>query len=287
MPKASQRANLTGVAEFGFNSGFTAPAIKLSYTSGRITAPHLPPIFLSLVLNGLVTSYFGIILFLVLTGCGLPIPEEFAIIAAGIGAGAGNLDLWWAFAACMLGALLGDSVMYAIGRFFGRGLMRGKWFSKIVNAEAEARTERLIRKHGLKVFFVARFLVGVRAPMYVAAGIMRLSFARFLIIDSICATIVVGIVYWLSYFMGNRFRQFFEGAVHDSQVWLTIIALSAALVGGIIFWLHRRKHRKHKLSDLETTLGEESLSQYGDEDKEEEEVKSNREQEVATQATEE
>ncbi len=212
--------------------------------------------------EGLATSYFGIILFLVLTGCGLPIPEEVGIIAAGIAAGAEKLDLWLAFGACMIGALLGDSVMYAIGRFFGRGLMRHKWFSKIVTPEAEARTERLIRKHGLKVFFVARFLVGVRAPMYVAAGIMRLPFARFLVIDGICATIVVGIVYWLSYFMGNSFRAFFEDA-HEWAKWLTIALIAIAAIGGVVIYLrHRRKHRAHELSELETSLGEESLSHY-------------------------
>lgn len=215
------------------------------------------------MVDGWVTSYFGIILFLVLTGCGLPIPEEFGIIAAGIGAASTErLDVWLTFGACMIGALLGDSVMYCIGRYFGRSLLRGKWFSKIVTPEAEARTERLIRKHGLKVFFVARFLVGVRAPMYVAAGIMRLPFARFLFIDGICATIVVGIVYWLSYFLGNRFRRFFETAIHDSQVWLTVLLAVAAGIGAVIFWLHRRKHRKTQMSDLEGKLGEETLSHY-------------------------
>ena len=46
-------------------------------------------------------SYLGIILFLMLTGCGLPIPEEVPIVLAGVLSAEGKLMPEWAFAACL------------------------------------------------------------------------------------------------------------------------------------------------------------------------------------------
>ena len=111
-------------------------------------------------------SYLGIIVVLILTGCGLPIPEEVPIIAAGIASSVGSLNPWWAFLACLVGALLGDSVLYAIGYHFGHSLIiRHPRFAHLLHAEHEARIEEMIRRHGLKVFFGARFMVGIRAGL--------------------------------------------------------------------------------------------------------------------------
>src|SRR5690349_12116149 len=110
-------------------------------------------------------SYFGIALFLILTGCGLPIPEEVPILAAGVLSSNGKLEPWLAFASCLGGALIGDCVMYSIGHYFGHNLLKDhKWFAKLLSAEREEKFEFLIRRHGLKVLFVARFMVGVRSP---------------------------------------------------------------------------------------------------------------------------
>src|SRR5437868_14442063 len=68
-------------------------------------------------------GYLGITVFLILTGCGLPLPEEVAIIAAGVAAGQGALNPWLALAACLVGAIVGDSAMYLIGRRFGKAIL--------------------------------------------------------------------------------------------------------------------------------------------------------------------
>ena len=69
-------------------------------------------------------SYIGIIAVLILTGTGLPIPEEVPVIAAGVLSSHGALDPWLAFFSCLIGALGGDCVMYWIGRHFGSNVVR-------------------------------------------------------------------------------------------------------------------------------------------------------------------
>ena len=93
-------------------------------------------------------SYFGIITVLILTGTGLPIPEEVPVIAAGLLSANGQLDPWLAFFACLIGAIAGDCVMYWIGRHFGHNIIREHpWWAHFVNPEREAQLERTLQEH--------------------------------------------------------------------------------------------------------------------------------------------
>jgi membrane protein DedA with SNARE-associated domain len=186
-------------------------------------------------------SYLGIIVVLILTGSGLPLPEEVPIIAAGMASSVGTLEAGWAFLSCLVGALLGDAVLYAIGYHFGRSLVtRHPRFAHLLHAEHEAKIEEMVRRHGLKVFFLARFMVGIRAPVYLTAGVLRMSFRRFLAIDAFCATSVVGLFFGLSYAYGEHVAHW----VRESEIGLTVVvALAAAGVLGVYLW---RRHRRRR-----------------------------------------
>ncbi len=186
-------------------------------------------------------SYLGIILVLILTGVGLPIPEEVPIIAAGIASSVGTLNPLWAFLSCLVGALLGDAVIYAIGYHFGHSLVtRHPRFAHLLHAEYEAKIEEMIRRHGLKVFFLSRFMVGIRAPVYLTAGVLRMSFRRFVLIDMLCATSVVGLFFGLSYAYGEQLT----GWIRRSEIGLTaIIVVAAAVVGGYFLLRHLRQKK--------------------------------------------
>ncbi len=184
-------------------------------------------------------SYLGIIIVLILTGTGLPLPEEVPILAAGVASSVGTLHPGWAYLSCIVGAVLGDSVLYAIGYHFGRSLVtRHPRIAHLLHAEREAKIEEMIRRHGFKVFFVARFMVGIRAPVYLTAGVLRMSYRRFLVIDAICATSVVSLFFGLSYAYGDRVA----GWIRDSEIGLTVlVALAAVTVAGFFVWRHYRK----------------------------------------------
>jgi membrane protein DedA with SNARE-associated domain len=184
-------------------------------------------------------SYLAIIVVLILTGAGLPVPEEVAIVAAGILSSHGRLDPWLALAACLFGALAGDCVMYWIGRHFGRRVLWERhWWARFVKPQREAQIEEMIQKHGLKVFFLARFLVGLRSPVYLSAGILRVPFRQFLLIDLFCATTVIGLFYSLSY----RYGTTITGWIQEAELWLTVVVVLALIGVGCFYWRrHRRK----------------------------------------------
>jgi membrane protein DedA with SNARE-associated domain len=185
------------------------------------------------------TSYLAIVVVLVLAGSGLPIPEEVPIIAAGILSAHGSLEPLPAFLCCLFGAVAGDCIMYAIGYHFGRGILNEhRWWARFLTPEREAQVEENFRHHGLKVFLVTRFLVFLRSPVYVTAGILRVSFRRFLLIDLVCATVVVGTFFGLTYLFGQHITQW----LRHIEVLLTIVAVIVLACLGFYLWhRHRRK----------------------------------------------
>ncbi len=182
-------------------------------------------------------GYFGIAFFLILTGCGLPLPEEVAIIAAGVLSYQGKLDPWPALAACLIGAIAGDSAMYCIGRHFGYNLLhRHPSWIRFLTPEREKHIEGLLRKHGVKVLLLTRFLVGLRSPVYFTAGILRTPYPRFLLVDTLCALFVVTMFFGLTYFYGKGIWTWISTAERG----ITVAVVVAVVLAGIGYWLHRR-----------------------------------------------
>ena len=184
-------------------------------------------------------SYLGIMALLILTGCGLPIPEEVPIAMAGVMSAQRTMQPVFAFVSCILGALVGDCVMYAIGYHWGHNLLKDHpRFARLLRAHREAKFEDMIRRHGLKVLFLARFMVGVRSPVYLSAGILRVSFRRFLVMDLMCATAVVSVFFLLSYAFGEQIIHW----LRTSQIGLTVI-LVTVVVGVLVLYFVRRRAR--------------------------------------------
>jgi membrane protein DedA with SNARE-associated domain len=193
-------------------------------------------------------SYVAIVALLLLTGAGLPLPEEVVIIAAGVLSAptVGRLEPSLAGAACLTGILLGDSLMYWFGRGLGRTALREhRWFSWALNGNREEQLERIVARHGFKVFLAARFLIGLRSPLYLAMGVLRVDFRRFLLCDVVCAALVVAVFFSASYFGGAWVNAF----IHDTQRAVTILGVFvvAAVVGYRQIW--KRWRRQFEIHD--------------------------------------
>jgi membrane protein DedA with SNARE-associated domain len=149
----------------------------------------------------------------------------------------GTLDPWFAFLSCLIGALLGDSVMYAIGYHFGHGLaMRHPKLNKFLGGQREASFEHAIQRHMFKVMALARFMVGVRGPVYLSAGVVRVPFRQFIMYDMLCATMVVGTFFSVAYYFGDHITDL----LRDAEWALTLIVILALLIAAL-WWLRKEK----------------------------------------------
>lgn len=189
-------------------------------------------------------SYFGIVAVLLLSGLGLPVPEELPVVIAGAASAYGQLNPWLALLACIVGALAGDCLLYFLGYHFGHGALKDhRFFTRFLKPEREKRVEQMILQHGLKVLVLARFMVGIRSAAFLAAGILRLPFRRFIVVDAICATIVIGISFSLSFFFAPR--------IHELLKWIRGFGLGftglALLAIGIVVYVYYRR-RKNRIA---------------------------------------
>jgi membrane protein DedA with SNARE-associated domain len=104
-------------------------------------------------------------------------PGTTVLIAAGTLMSAGTLPYGPVMVGAVIGAVLGDSVSYWIGRRFG-GAIAGLWpFSR--NPDLLPRGIRFFERHGGKSVFIGRFFGPIRAVIPLAAGIMRMPRGRF------------------------------------------------------------------------------------------------------------
>lgn len=187
-------------------------------------------------------GYLGIVAFLAMCGCGIPIPEEVPLVVAGVLSSGPDAALrpWLAFASCLSGALLGDSIMYAIGRRLGHGwLTQHPSIARFIDADKEEKFEHTVREHGFKVLLLTRFLVGVRGPVYYAAGAAKMPYLKFLLWDSIAATAVVGLVFGLAYSFGEPIAKLVRNAETAATA---IVVLGLMFVG--IYYIYKKQTTK-------------------------------------------
>ena len=61
-------------------------------------------------------GYFAVFWVLVLCGFGIPIPEDVTLVAGGVISGLGYTNVHIVFAVGMAGVLVGDGLMFLLGR---------------------------------------------------------------------------------------------------------------------------------------------------------------------------
>ena len=113
---------------------------------------------------------------------GLVLPTEPTLILATTLAMQGHVPLRSIVAAAIIGALLGDSVGFAIGRW---GLPSGKGGGKLsrLAAQQRLRVAELFEKHSGYSIVVARLIPFARTVSPLFAGSTSLSYRRFLLFD--------------------------------------------------------------------------------------------------------
>jgi membrane protein DedA with SNARE-associated domain len=183
------------------------------------------------------SGYLGIFVFLVLTGCGLPIPEEVAIVIAGVLSAEGHLRAEFALVTCVAGSVVGDCLLYAIGNRWGGSLLTlHPALARLLHAEREKRFEMAIERHSFKVMLLARFMVGIRTPVYLATGAVGMTFRRFLLTDLFCATLVVSLVFGISYAFGPDVARLIRRAEWTVTL---VVVLVVVIAGGLLYYRHR------------------------------------------------
>lgn len=184
-------------------------------------------------------EYGFIAVLLVVAGDGVfpALPGETAIVAAAVLAASGTGSLWLVIAAGTLGAIVGDSGAFWIGRA-GRGPIR-RAISRVAGTERLLAAERMVARNGGALVVAGRFLPGLRIAINMSCGSGQMGYARFLAFDALGALVWASQASLLGYFAGRAFAD---------QPWVAFVVAFAvtAAVAVVISVRERRQVRRER-----------------------------------------
>lgn len=110
---------------------------------------------------------------------GLVMPGETAMLLGGVLVASGRAELKWMLTAAMLGAVVGDSIGYEIGRRFAEPL-RTSYLGTRIGPQRWKRAEDYVVQRGGQAILVGRWIGVLRALVPFVAGASRMPYRVFL-----------------------------------------------------------------------------------------------------------
>ena len=184
-------------------------------------------------------SYFVMFGILLACGFGLPMPEDIVLISGGILAARGITEFWIVLAVCMAGVLIGDGIIFYLGRRFGPAIKSKGIFKKVINPRIEQRVTDTVDKYGDKVIFMARFMPGLRTPIFMTCGIYQVKPWKFLLLDGLAALVSVPLWVWVGFWFGKNLEDL-EVRIRQFQTGI-YVTLALGIIGLIAFNVTRRR----------------------------------------------
>lgn len=130
--------------------------------------------------------------------------------------------------------------MFFLGSFFGKKLVRRWPFNKFLSETSLALAKRKLRQRGNKLIFAARFMPGLRAPIFFSAGTLHLPARIFLFYDGVAALLSVPLIVGLAYRYGEQIDRITK-EIKKAEHGVAITILVIAMVLGIKWYLSHRK----------------------------------------------
>lgn len=167
---------------------------------------------------------------------GFVFPGETALILGGVLAFHGVVPLWAVLVVGILGAVVGDTAGYFIGRRWGRKLIHGT-LGRLINKKHLERGERYLAERGGKAVFIGRFTAALRVLMPGLAGMAGMRYRTFVAYN------VAGGVSWgtLCVLLGYLGGRSWQHVAHlASRIGFVVIGVVAVLV--LLGYLIKKAH---------------------------------------------
>jgi membrane protein DedA with SNARE-associated domain/membrane-associated phospholipid phosphatase len=225
------------------------------YASGVLSALPDPKAVIEDIAQALgpwTYALVGVLAFLE-TGAfvGLVAPGETVVIAGGVIAGQGEIELIPLIGLVWTCAVLGDSTSFYLGHRLGRGFLERHGPKVKITPERLSQVEGYFQRHGGKTILIGRFIGLVRALAPFIAGSSRVPYRRFIPFS------IVGTGLWSTAFcvLGYIFWRSFDRVAHIAGQAIFGFGLTVGVIVGIVVVYRRRAeihawllaHERHPL----------------------------------------
>lgn len=166
------------------------------------------------------------------------LPGDSLLFAAGTFAAIGSLNVHLLFLLLTIAAILGDTVNYWIGNYFGPRVFEKK--IRFLKKEHLEKTHQFYEKHGGKTIIIARFIPIIRTFAPFVAGVGAMTYSKFILFN------IVGGVLWCALFVyGGYFFGNLPVVKNNFSIVIVVIIFISILPGIIEFARHKLSKQKN------------------------------------------
>lgn len=186
---------------------------------------------------------FGVLL---ISGLGVPLPEDISLITAGILVSLNKMSFLGACIIGFLGVMAGDCILFFLGYYMGEKAFQLPLLKKIFTAKRIKLASSKVNNNSKLICFTARFLPGLRSPIFLTAGTLKVKPLTFLLLDGGAALFSVPLWVFVGTWFGNNIDAILKFSTKANGYFLAFLLLA------IIIYLVIKK-RKSLSNKLQTT----------------------------------
>jgi membrane protein DedA with SNARE-associated domain len=183
--------------------------------------------------------YLGILALLILGEIGFPFPEDATLLLTGVLTAHEVMRPLPAFLVLYAGLLITDFSLYWVGKKYGRSVVERKRFRNIISPDRLSKLEEKFRRWGGLVVFLGRHVWGLRAQIFLVAGVMKMSATKFVMADGIAALLTIALWGGIGYLGGNSLQVLKKDATRIEHIAVVVLVILLACV--IFFWYLKNK----------------------------------------------
>jgi membrane protein DedA with SNARE-associated domain len=185
-------------------------------------------------------GYWALAVTLLLENAGIPLPgETILLMASFLAYSEHELQLPWIIAVATTAAVLGDNLGFALGYYGGRPLFERYQSVFRIQQKTLFQGEQLFARFGAVTVFFARFVFGMRIIAGPLAGVLRMSWRKFLVANFLGASLWVTVMAGAGYLFGQHWERM-QRDLKRIDIGIAIVAVLAAAY----FWWRGRRNGK-------------------------------------------
>ncbi len=198
--------------------------------------------FIDLLTQNASHAHWVFFALLMLAGFNLPISEDLVVLSSAVvAATVVPQNTFKLFAFVFTGCYLSDWLSYWIGRTFTPWLRRKKYLGKMVDNRRIVKITRFYTKYGVLTLLFGRFIpFGVRNFLFMSAGMVRMNFLKFIIIDGIACLLSNVIWFTIAYSLAENYQVVLAYMKRVNIVVFVTFALLVLVFVGYKFYRKRK-----------------------------------------------
>ena len=189
-------------------------------------------------------GYIGIMFLLVFIAI-LPVPilpEDVVVLLSGYLSREGILQPTPSLLAILVGVYIGDGYLFFMGYFFRNRLFKMYPFRIFLHPDRMQKIERFYQSFHVFSLLVARFVFGIRAQIYIAAGILRMPPMKFFLLNFFLCIFHLPLIFLIGYTAHGYVKVLVEGIERWEKILaylLPILLLIGLFIWGVKKWIER------------------------------------------------